>query len=183
MVAVDLCEYADLVRDVARSQWHRLALVPCIALDFDDLVAAAEEALVRAAAVFDPSRGVPFAAFVTPRLTWAVRNEVRTMSWTSRYAVAKCQSSGVRAFFVVPVDDLTGVIDETDPLLSVVATDEVRRLHAAIDALPERERFVVVERFWRHRSTQDIGAAMQVHASRVSQIMTDARRHLAELIA
>lgn len=50
----------------------------------DDLLSGAQMALVEAARRYDPSTGVPFAAYARTRLQGAVLDELRAMDWASR---------------------------------------------------------------------------------------------------
>lgn len=50
----------------------------------DDLASAGSLALIRAADTFDPDLGVPFAAYATSRVKWALRDELRSMDWAPR---------------------------------------------------------------------------------------------------
>ena len=50
----------------------------------DDLASAGSLALIRAADDFDPALGVPFAAYATSRVKWALRDELRSMDWAPR---------------------------------------------------------------------------------------------------
>lgn len=50
----------------------------------DDLASAGSLALIRAADAFDPELGVPFAAYATGRVKWALRDELRSMDWAPR---------------------------------------------------------------------------------------------------
>ena len=50
----------------------------------DDLASAGALALIRAADAFDPSLGVPFGAYATSRVKWALRDELRSMDWAPR---------------------------------------------------------------------------------------------------
>lgn len=50
----------------------------------DDLFSAAQLGLLRAAQLFDPERGVPFAAFATQRMRGAILDELRRIDWAGR---------------------------------------------------------------------------------------------------
>lgn len=53
-------------------------------IDRDCLTSAALVALALAATRFDPERGVPFAAYVRPRIRGAILDELRSFDWASR---------------------------------------------------------------------------------------------------
>lgn len=46
-------------------------------VDLDDLLSAARFGLARAALAYDPSRGIPFGAFASSQITWAMLSEMR----------------------------------------------------------------------------------------------------------
>ena len=83
---------------------------------------------------------------------------------------------------------LQGFAPETGPELMADATagpealllfrEKLGYLHQAIEALPERLRFVVVAYFFEQRQMADIGAELGVTESRVSQLRAEALRAL-----
>lgn len=58
----------------------------------DDLRSAAHLGLIAAARSYDPSRGVPFAAYASTRMRGAVLDELRRVDWVSRRVRAKARS-------------------------------------------------------------------------------------------
>ncbi|MCW2818187.1 MAG: polymerase, sigma 28 subunit, SigD/FliA/WhiG [Marmoricola sp.] len=72
--------HIPLVNHVVRETMNR---VPSH-VDRDDLVSAGLMALVKAAAAFDASRGVPFSAYAATRVRGAVLDELRGVDWASR---------------------------------------------------------------------------------------------------
>jgi len=85
---------------------------------------------------------------------------------------------------------LQGFAPETGPELMADAAagpealllfrEKLGYLHQAIDALPERLRFVVISYFFEQRQMADIGAELGVTESRVSQLRAEALRALRE---
>ncbi|SDH36858.1 sigma-70 family RNA polymerase sigma factor [Microbacterium sp. 77mftsu3.1] len=53
-------------------------------LPLEDLAGAGALALVKAADTFDPSRGVPFGAYARQLITFAIKEEMRSMDWATR---------------------------------------------------------------------------------------------------
>lgn len=69
--------------------------------------------------------------------------------------------------------------DETPgPEERTLVRERDTELHTAVDALPPRHRYVVVEHFIRDRTMCDIAQDLAVSRSRVSQLCTDAMRRL-----
>ncbi|MGA8110039.1 MAG: FliA/WhiG family RNA polymerase sigma factor [Acidobacteriaceae bacterium] len=67
---------------------------------------------------------------------------------------------------------------EDDPLFRCLRGEMQERLAAAIDALPERERLVVALYYYEEMTMKEIGLALGVVESRVSQIHSSAVVHL-----
>jgi RNA polymerase sigma factor for flagellar operon FliA len=67
---------------------------------------------------------------------------------------------------------------EEDPLFRCLKSEMRERLSGAIDALPERERLVVTLYYYEEMTMKEIGLALGVVESRVSQIHSSAVVHL-----
>jgi RNA polymerase sigma factor for flagellar operon FliA len=72
---------------------------------------------------------------------------------------------------------------EDDPLFQCLRGEMRQRLAAAIDALPERERLVVTLYYYEEMTMKEIGLALGVVESRVSQIHSSAVVHLRARLA
>jgi len=72
---------------------------------------------------------------------------------------------------------------EEDPLFRCLRGEMRDRLTAAIDALPERERLVVTLYYYEEMTMKEIGLALGVVESRVSQIHSSAVVHLRAKLA
>src|SRR5438132_14435181 len=83
-----ITEYAPLVRFVV----CRLGIPPTSLLEVEDLISYGIIGLINAVDRFDPARGVRFEAFATARIRGAVIDQLRTLNWLPRSAVARiCQ--------------------------------------------------------------------------------------------
>jgi len=80
-----ITEYVPLVRFVV----GRLGIPPTSLLEFDDLVSYGMIGLINAVDRFDPTRGVRFEAFATPRIRGAVIDHLRALNWQPRAAVSR----------------------------------------------------------------------------------------------
>ena len=67
---------------------------------------------------------------------------------------------------------------EEDPLFRCLKGEMRERLATAIDALPERERLVITLYYYEEMTMKEIGLALGVVESRVSQIHSSAVAHL-----
>ncbi|QBD81449.1 FliA/WhiG family RNA polymerase sigma factor [Ktedonosporobacter rubrisoli] len=77
--------YASLVRFVV----GRLGIPPTSLLEAEDLVSYGMIGLINAIDRFDPSRGIRFEAFATPRIRGAVIDQLRSLNWLPRSAVSR----------------------------------------------------------------------------------------------
>lgn len=72
---------------------------------------------------------------------------------------------------------------EEDPLFRCLRGEMRERLSAAIDGLPERERLVVTLYYYEEMTMKEIGLALGVVESRISQIHSSAVVHLRAALA
>jgi RNA polymerase sigma factor (sigma-70 family) len=91
-------------------------------------------------------------------LTSAVRNRVRDLHRRSRF-------EGPEA---LEPDDVAGLVDIED---AVDREELAGQATAALDQLPERERYAVVERVMKRRPAQEVGPELGVTSQRVSQLV------------
>jgi RNA polymerase sigma factor for flagellar operon FliA len=93
------------------------------------------------------------------------------------YDVARARTLSLQGFAPETGPEL--VADNADgPEALLLFREKLGYLHQAIDALPERLRFVVVSYFFEQRPMAEIGAELGVTESRVSQLRAEALRVL-----
>jgi RNA polymerase sigma factor (sigma-70 family) len=80
------------------------------------------------------------------------------------------------------LDVLNVAIDEPAPDRSVIAREELRRLQAALDKLPERIRAAVMMQKIDGLSVRDIAKRMNTPERTVERILADGVRSLAEIM-
>jgi RNA polymerase sigma factor for flagellar operon FliA len=145
-----------------------------------DLVSAGYVGLVEAAGAFDAARGVAFSAFARRRILGAMLDHLREVDPLSRNGRARVRA-GLSAHFEVqlhlddPIHAQTYGLGEIVSGLPAPDTGTATRLRAAsiqaaLARLPERERYVVEQYFWRERTLGDIGRDFNVSESRVQQL-------------
>ncbi len=78
-------EYTPFVRFVV----GRLGIPPTSLLEMDDLLSCGTIGLINAIDRFDPTRGIRFEAFATPRVRGAVIDHLRSLNWLPRTAVSR----------------------------------------------------------------------------------------------
>lgn len=91
-------------------------------------------------------------------LTAAVRNRVRDLHRRSKF----------EAPAVMEPDD---VISDEDIETAVDREELARHAVAALEELPERERYAIIERVMKCREAKDVGAELHVAPQRVSQLV------------
>jgi len=150
-------------------------------LELGDLVAIGAEALLRAAADFDPGRGASFASFAYLRVRGAMLDGVGSVGQLPRGLVRKRPGRPERAALPVFLDlDDHRVMSAAGRDLSeelVSAIDMLRsagRLGPALASLGERERHLIVRHYFDGDSLHEIGLAMDRSRSWASRAHTRA---------
>jgi len=78
--------------------------------------------------------------------------------------------------------DIDPVAHQPNPLEAVLAGDMNDRVSAALQRLPERERFIVHSYFWDSRTMADIAHEIGVNESRVCQLRKRAMERMKEYL-
>lgn len=137
----------------------------------DDLRAAAMGGL------WDAARLRPdadyFESYARIRISGAIKDDLRSRDWLPRLHRARFPE-GVTA--VVSMTETTeGSLRSDDDVESQVeANMTMDRVQAAMELLPERKRYVLVERATTGREMKDIAAELGITQARVSQIYGEA---------
>jgi len=176
--------HRPLVEQIARKLLSRLPGQ----VELDELESAGTVGLVEAAATFDAARGVPFGAFARRRIQGAIIDHLRAVDPLSRVQRAKVRTGRHHHFEVqLHADDLEharehGLATLIDQALGpdVVAADNLAaaRLRQHVEALPPREREVVVKFYWLHHSRRDIARDMGCTRAWVSCLKKQACQRL-----
>jgi RNA polymerase sigma factor for flagellar operon FliA len=140
---------------------------------------------------FQPELGNRFETYGSRRIRGAMSDGIRTLSWLPRRA-GQAVSRVIEK--IVPVDFQTAQtaigtrLEDALPDPDSTEWDDIELAsdHAevveALDALPERERFVIVEHYYLHRRLADIGNELGVTDSRVCQLHRRALRMLETIL-
>ena len=134
----------------------------------EELHAVAITAAWQAAEDFDPSRGVPLASFVRYRVKAHSLARYR-QEW--RYALR------VTAVDIEIIDTLAGSAPDAHRALSGFES-----LDRALEQLPERERWLLVQLFWQHRTEIAIAAELHISQPAVSKRKRAALLHLRSIL-
>ena len=157
-----------------------------------DLHSYAAMGLIDAIGRFRPEYGVRFETYATRRISGAVADGIRSMKWLPRDA-ERTASRVIET--IVPLDFqtanapvggklheiLTDPVEES-PLDAIELEDDHAEVIEALDSLPDRERFVLVQHYYRHRNLAPIGDEMGVTESRACQLHRRGLRLLEQIL-
>jgi len=144
----------------------------------DDLRQVGVIGLLKAAARFDPERGVPFAAYAAPFVLGELRHHVRDCTWPVRVPRADGRSRPMAV--AVPLED--GAVTAPDELADA---DDRLMVTSLVRELGGRQREVVYRYFVRGRSQADIGRELgmtQIQVSRMLRAALAAMRQRLEAV-
>ncbi len=188
---------ADLVRAVARRFAGGIVR--------EDLVQAGYVGVFEALARFNPARGVRFSTYALPFIMGAVRQCARTEQeeiWGRRRTAAAATASrwflrtsaaipdggrppGVRELARQLGLDPGELVDYLDATVPAPGTDSwLDRLavRQAVMTLPARQRFVIVSRFFREMSQQEVARRLGISQAHVSRLEHEALAFLQRLL-
>lgn len=153
-----------------------------------DLYGFGAMGLVDAIEKFKPELGNRFETYGTRRIRGAMSDGIRSLNWLPRGAGARASRiiekivpvdfSTTRNHAGVPLDDCLSDPDDASALeLLELEADHVE-VAEAIETLPERERYIVVQHYYARRRLAELGREMGVTESRVCQLHRRALRML-----
>jgi DNA-directed RNA polymerase specialized sigma24 family protein len=139
------------------------------ALDWhEELRAVALAAAWQAEQDHDPARGVPLDGFVYCRV--------------KAQALARYRQEWRYALRVAPVDtEIIETLAGAD-LAAHPARAEFESLDRALERLPERERWLLDQLFWQHRTETFVAAQLQISQQAINKRKQSAFRHLRTLL-
>lgn len=189
--------HLPLVRHLAARMIHRARPY----LEMDDLVAIGAEALLRAAARFDPDRGVAFGSFAYLRVRGAMCEGIGVVGPVSRGVARRRRGRPERRALPVllPIDDHQPAVGTSpkelgeEMTLAIDATRIGPRLGPALDTLEDRDRQILLRHYFGGDTLRDIGCDMghsrswasRVHARALTRLRTvlDAMAGAAQIAA
>ena len=135
-----------------------------IHIDVGEHVAEGAVGLVRAVDHFDPARGVDFPGFAIKLISQAVNASIDRDLETRRHTCAMpISAEGETLAERLPDQDAC-------PEALLMALSSREELHAALDALPERWRIVVIRHHLRRQTFRRIAQDLGVSHSRIHDI-------------
>lgn len=134
----------------------------------DEILAAAISSAWQAKQDFDPSRGVPLAEFVSSRI------KARTLT---RYRQEWRFALGIMLSDAEVIERLI----DADPTMHA-SRAAFESLDRALEQLPRRERWLIDQIFWQHRTEADIAAELEISQPAVNKRKRAALLHLRALL-
>jgi RNA polymerase sigma factor (sigma-70 family) len=155
----------------------------------DELESVFDLAAVVAAGEYDPERSpCEFPVWMIGRTLWRAIDleRLRGVREHEKLNLLRPESLSERAIVdEEAADEMEAMLGDPgpDPLAQVLAGQRAARVRAAIDALPERERYLVIEHFYRGRMQYELACELGVTPGRVSQLLAQAARRLRSALA
>lgn len=185
-----LVRYEPLVKKIAGGFQRKL---PRNVLR-EDLIAAGMGGLWDAIRRHPEGASESFEWYVRVRIRGAILDELRAQDWLPRRARAAAEAaSGTDAYMpppaVVRFDDVSEweqnrcLAEAASSELAVVAKHAHESLAKAVDLLPDRERHIVSQHYFRGVKFKDLGAELGVSEPRISQLHSRAIERLKTLIS
>ena len=183
-------EYTPLVRKIAGGFQRKL---PRNVLR-EDLMAAGMSGLWDAIRRHGDTAGETFEWYVRVRVRGAILDELRAQDWLPRRARAAAASASAESGEYVPppavvrLDDVSEweqsrcLSDLTSSETAVAAKFTHETLAKAVQQLPERERHIVSEHYFKGVKFKDLGAELGVSEPRISQLHSRAIQRLKAII-
>ena len=152
-----------------------------VSVSDEELFAAGFYGLLHAARSYDQERGAGFKTYAYHRIRGAILDELRRLDFLPRSLRDRARAAGEEApsMVAIPTDE-----DGHESLASgredrrVEAKDMHEAMMAAVHQLPDRMRQVMVMYYTENLKMRDIGAALGLTESRVSQIHSNAVQRL-----
>lgn len=184
-----LLQYEPLVRKIAGGFQRKL---PRNVLR-EDLIAAGMSGLWDAIRRHPDGPTESFEWYVRVRIRGAILDELRAQDWLPRRARAAAEAaSGTDAYVpppaVVRFDDVSEweqnrcLADASSSEAAVAAKFAQETLAKAVEQLPERERHIVSQHYFRGVKFKDLGVELGVSEPRISQLHSRAIQRLKTII-
>jgi RNA polymerase sigma factor for flagellar operon FliA len=184
-----LLRYEPLVRKIAGGFQRKL---PRNVLR-EDLIAAGMSGLWDAIRRHPDGPSESFEWYVRVRIRGAILDELRAQDWLPRRARAAAEAaSGTDAYIpppaVVRFDDVSEweqnrcLADASSSEAAVAAKFAQETLAKAVEQLPERERHIVSQHYFRGVKFKDLGVELGVSEPRISQLHSRAIQRLKSII-
>lgn len=188
--------YYTLARFVAFNCWRKLKID--IQTDLDDLTSCAAMALIDCVERFDQEREIAFTTWAPFRLHGACIDHIREMDWVPRLERVAQRQGKVNPVGITSLDTdrkfnagttqaayqdaatFHDVLAESDRSELVIARDNREFFDEACKSLNQRDRMIVIAYYQDDLTMKEIGRALGLSESRVSQCHSQIVRRLKE---
>lgn len=188
VTADDLRDYMPIVHQVVARFLCRLP--PNVLRD--DVMSAGVYGLIDSLRKNGGARGPAFEWYARVRIRGAILDELRAQDWLTRRARQRSNDATARggvACSVVALEDLSdaskqSLVSETAPSPLELAEQSAERegLAEAVKSLPERERLVIEQHYFRGLQLKAVAEELGVSEPRVSQLHARALGRLREAL-
>lgn len=136
----------------------------------DDLVQVGAIGLIKAVDAFEESRGTDLGAYAVPTIVGELRRSVADPTWPVRRPRGPSGVNGAPVAVALDMDALEAPSAEAE----LDRSEERALLRAAFRVLSRRERRMVVLRYYRDLSQQQIADELGVSQAQVSRVLSAA---------
>lgn len=161
-----------------------------VTASFEELVSDGYLGAIDAVSKYDPGHGVPLEGYAAIRIRGAMIDEYRRRDYMPRVMRASMTADDPRRHRPVSLDAplhcdagqcLADLLPDGESAFEDRIADE-SCVQWALAQLPDRQRHVIVGRYWLGQRLTDLGAELGVTESRACQLEREALRHLATLL-
>lgn len=188
LIEKNLKDYLELVETIARIEYNRLTSAHHL-IDYSELV---NIGAVTVYMIISSNKSDSYNnSYISTAIKWAIRNELRR-----RYKWYACKSNNPKECndeltetehdqiretiyeTILSIDDLASADNPTQvkdnahtPDESLEFSELSKAIKAAIKFLPERERIILENRFYKDKKIKEIADEFNISSSRVSRII------------
>lgn len=177
----EIDQWTDLVWYIVNKIKGRLPF----SVSEEELYAAGMFGLMRAARSYDETQGAQFKTYAYHRVRGAILDDLRRMDFLPRSIRDKAKATGedAPAIVALPTDEDGHVgIGASEATDTVEHNEMLETMHAAIDTLPEKMKFVMSMYYRDNMKMCEIGVRLKITESRVSQIHANAVLRLRRML-
>jgi len=136
----------------------------------EDIVSFVTVEIVKAAAKHDASRGRNFSSWLYYKRDRAIQDYWKTYYRHDKYGLSFTSLDA-------PVNKQDEIVDDnrydtTEPITNELSPELTRSIHRLVDDLNDRDRFVIIERFWNGRTQAQIAEMLGVSVPRINKRLT-----------
>lgn len=152
--------------------------IPRFRVDQDDLIGAAYLGVAKAVKSFQPHRGL-LEDHAERRARYEIMEYLRSEDFLTRRERSRARASNINVPHPIVPGELQ--LDNFRDQVDQSTRAQLMELWRFVQALPERERFVMTAYFWVGDTLPEIGARLGLSQSRIAQIKTRTTERLLKM--